>query len=290
MIAIVGAGKFGQAVSRLLEKHEHFFVDVMPGGGYGKEDLDRLGNAERVILCVPSQALEDCLKALSGIINPAVPVLSCVKGIYDGLLTPSEVIRRFLRNPVAALMGPNLSVEIMLGRPASAAFAGEGADEWAGLFSSRLFKTFVERDLVSIEFGGAIKNIVALGAGLLDGFYWQNACNAIGSFAGFALRDIERLYAQKSNARIPQTSFIGDLFATCVSETSRNHRFGHDFGTALREKSALPVPEETVEGYRTLQIVHDYAKSNGLMLPVIDALYNVFFKHGNIEGLIESWS
>jgi glycerol-3-phosphate dehydrogenase (NAD(P)+) len=289
MITIVGAGKFGQAISKLLGKNAHQLVDIEPDGTYSSATVEKIKHAEKIIICVPSSVLSDCINMISGIIKPNAELLSCVKGLYADLKTPTELIKQQLKNPAAVFVGPNLSVEIMLGRPTMAVVAGEHAQEWAKLFNSQTFKAIPEADAVGAEFGGAIKNIVALGTGLFDGYYGDNACNSMGSFVAFALREIEHLYKHKSNSPIPSLSFIGDLFATCMSETSRNHHFGHIFGEAMRKKTSLPKPEGTVEGYRTLQIVHDYAEKNKLALPTITALYNVFYKNGSVENIVDTW-
>lgn len=289
MIIIIGAGKFGQSVSKLLQA-KHQFVDIEADGTYSADNVEKIKNAEKLIICVPSGALAGCVNMISGIVNPKTPILSCVKGLFENLETPTGLIKSRLKNPVAALMGPNLSVEIMLGRPAFAVVAGDFDDEWAELFNSADFKAVTGTDMVGVEFGGAIKNIVALGAGLLDGFFDGNACNAMGGFAAFALRDIEHLYGHKCASDIPKLSFIGDLFATCMSETSRNHEFGHKYGIALRFNSPLPKPEQTVEGYRTLQIVQKYADQHKFRIPTITALYNVFFGKGRIDDIVGSWT
>ncbi len=186
-------------------------------------------------------------------------------------------------------MGPNLATELMLDRPAMAVIAGDNAQEWANYFNSKTFRAIAEKDIVGIEYGGAIKNIIALGAGLIDGYYADNTCNVMGSFIAFALREVEHLYQHKSNNPIPELSFIGDLFATCMSENSRNHQFGHKFGAALREDKTLPKPEQTVEGYRTLQIAQKYAEQHNIALPTLTALNKVFFGKGKVEDIIESW-
>ncbi len=289
MITVVGAGKFGQAVSKLLGSNKHQLVDVEKDGTYSADTVDKIKKADLLILCVPSPNLDDCVNMLSGIIKKDAKILSCTKGIYDNLKTPSEVIRARISNPVAALMGPNLAAEIMQSKPTIAVIAGDAAHEWAQYFNSPTFKALAETDIVGIEFGGAIKNIVALGAGLLDGYYESDTCNSMGSFVAFALREIQHLYEHKSSSNIPELSFIGDLFATCMSENSRNHQFGHQFGSALRHGKPLPQPTQTVEGYRTLQIVQTYAEKNKITMPAITALYNVFFKKGKVEDIIASW-
>jgi len=289
MITIVGAGKFGQAVSKLLGKNKHQLVDVEPDGTYSATTVEKIKQADNLVICVPSPALNDCINMISGIIKPDARILSCVKGLYEGLKTPTELIREQLKNPVATLVGPNLSVEIMLERPTMAVIAGDDAKEWTQLFNSKTFATVAEKDAVGAEFGGAIKNVVALGTGLFDGYYGDNACNSMGSFVAFALREIAHLYQHKSNSQIPELSFIGDLFATCMSETSRNHHFGHVFGEAMRKNQPLPKPEGTVEGYRTLEMVHNYAEQRKINLPSINALYSVFYKGGKVESIVDNW-
>ncbi len=289
MITVVGAGKFGQAISKLLGQNKHQMVDVEKDGTYSSDTVEKIKKSDKLIICVPSPFLQDCTNMLSGIIKPDAKILSCTKGIYDNLKTPSEIIKEQLANPVAALMGPNLAAEIMQNKPAIAVIAGDNSHEWASYFNSTTFKAIAETDIVGIEFGGAIKNVVALGAGLLDGYYEKDTCNSMGSFVAFALREIQHLYEHKSSSTIPELSFIGDLFATCMSENSRNHQFGHQFGSVLREGKPTPKPEQTVEGYRTLQIVQTYAEKNKITMPTITALYNVFFRNGKIENIIESW-
>ncbi len=289
MITIIGAGKFGQAISKLLGANKHQLVDVEPDGTYSGDAVEKIKEADKLVICVPSPVLSDCINMISMIVNPDAPMLSCTKGIYEGLKTPTELIKEQLKNPVATLMGPNLAAEIMLGRPAMATIAGDHAREWTQLFTSTNFRPIYEADAIGVEFGGAIKNIVALGAGVLDGYYGDNACNAMGSYIAFALRDIDHLYEHKGAADIPKLSFIGDLFATCMSENSRNHQFGHQFGAAIRQNKPLPKPEQTVEGFRTLQIVQKYAEQNKMTLPSITALYNVFFRKGKVEDIISTW-
>lgn len=289
MITIIGAGKFGQAISKLLGKQKHNIVDIEPDGTYSDETIARIRTSNKIIICVPSQALPDCLNMISGIIPKDAQILFCTKGLYEGIKTPTEIASEYFKNPVAALTGPNLSAEIMLGRPAFAGIAGQNAHEWAKLLSSENFKTIVEQNPASIEFGGAVKNIIALGAGLFDGYYGDNACNSMGSFVAFALRDIEHIYQHKHDNPLNHLSFIGDLFTTCMSESSRNHEYGHKFGTSLKQGKKLEKPKTTVEGYRTLEIIQKYSVEHKMKLPTINALYEVFYGKGKIEDIIQTW-
>ena len=284
MITIIGSGKFGQALSKLLGKNQHSLVDIEPDGTYSKKTIECIKKASQIVLCIPSEYLLNALKMLLPII-PQVPLLSCTKGLYDNLVTPTELIRQHLANPVATLIGPNLSSEIMQGKPAMTVIAGDFATTWAAFFNSSHFVVIVESDCIGNEFAGAVKNIIALGTGLIHGYYGKDSYNAMGSFISLAVQDINQLYRHKSAQPMPQVSFLGDLFATCMSDSSRNHHFGHLVGCALKENQPIPQPEQMVEGLRTLHIVVHYAKTHTLSIPRVFALESVFSGNAPIGSL-----
>lgn len=284
MITIIGAGKFGQTISKLLAKHQHCLVDIEPDGTYSAQTIERIKTAQRIILCVPSEYLPNCITMISRIVPP-VPILSCVKGLYDKLTTPTELMRKTLTNPLATFIGPNLSSEIIEGKPAMAVIAGDDAAAWAALFSSERFVTIIEDDCIGNEFAGAVKNIVALAAGIIHGYYGNNSYNAMGSVIALCVRDIGHLYQHKSSQPLPQLSFIGDLFATCMSDTSRNHAFGHQVGLALLNNTQLPKPEQTVEGLRTLHTAMAYIDAHSLPLHTINKLNDILNGTGTVDLL-----
>jgi len=288
MITIVGAGKFGQTISKLLTK-EHVLIDVEKDGSYSEDTKQKIREAERLILCVPSKPLPTCIDMITALVSKETPILSCTKGLYEGLRTPTEIIKEKIQNPVAALMGPNLSVELMDGKPALTVIAGDDAQAWADLFKSDTFFPIIEEDCIGIEFGGALKNIVALGAGCIHGYYGDQSHNTLGSLIAFAIKDIETIYKHKKGTPLPQLSFISDLFATCMSETSRNHQHGHKCGEALAQKKAVPDANGTVEGLNTLAIVHTYLSANKLNAPTIDALHAIFSGQKSLTYLFQMW-
>jgi len=133
MIVIVGAGDFGKAISHILGDKEHTLIDIESDGSYSDESLQKIRNASRIINCVPSYALESCITTLKPHINQDLPLLSCTKGLFENLQTPTELISQHLQNPVASLMGPNISTEIMINSPAITCIAGPHAKEWVEL-------------------------------------------------------------------------------------------------------------------------------------------------------------
>ena len=289
MITIIGAGSFGKALSKILDKNKHSLVDIEKDGNYSSESIDLIKKADRIIIAVPSDALINCLKMIKSYIPKKIPLLYCTKGLYEGIKTPTQLSKKYLPNKVSTLMGPNLSSEIMLEVPTITGIAGENTKDWIKLLSTKKFKPIKENNPTLIEFGGAVKNIIALGTGLLDGYYSKKGHNMMGSFVAFALKDIKHIIANKNDNLFNHFSFIGDLFTTCMSESSRNYKYGYNFGKNLRLGKRIGKPEKTVEGYQTLQIIYAHAVKHKLKLPTIIALHNIIFSNGKIDDIFESW-
>ncbi|RJQ22275.1 hypothetical protein C4580_01030 [Candidatus Woesearchaeota archaeon] len=271
MIIIVGSGKFGQAISTIL-RLPHKLVDVEADGTYSEQTKHSIKTAESLILCVPSAYLEQCAEMLKPIVKPKQAILSCTKGLFSGLKTPTEILSEHLSNPTATLNGPNLASEILHKNPTITTLAGERAQYWMKTLDGPNFHCIHEKDATGAQFAAAAKNIIAIGAGLIDGYFAHHACNTMGSFTGLATLDLQALYRHKHKKQLPTLSFVSDLFATSMSEESRNHAYGHSCGTALLQGKPRPLPSGTIEGLRALDLVTDYSRKHKLALPAIDAL------------------
>ncbi len=233
---------------------------------------------------MPSEYLLKCLDMLKPLIRNDSKILSCTKGLYENLKTPTELIREKLNKPVATLIGPNLSAEIIAGAPAVTSIAGEYAEEWTVLLSSKNFTVVTAEESVVLEFGGAVKNVIALGVGLIKGYYHKNYYNIIGGFVAFMLKEMESIYG-----RIIPPLVIGDLFSTAMSETSRNYKYGFSSGMNLKNGIKLKPPAETVEGYNTLRTINVYVEERKIKAPVTRALFKIFFEKGKVEDLVTAW-
>ncbi len=269
MITIIGSGKFGKAISHVLLTR-HTLVDVETDGTYSEETKRVINTSEALIVCVPSAYLENCAEMLKKIVKAKQPILCCTKGLFSQLRTPTEILEKVLSNDVATLNGPNLSSEMMADKPTITTIAGKRAQYWTKHFDRVRFLPVIERDAVGCEFGAAAKNIIAVGAGFIDGYF--GSCNTMGSFVGLAANDLMTLYRHKTGRHLPHLSFYSDLFATSMSEESRNHHYGHEFGTAVKHKKTLPKVEGTIEGLRALDMVVEYCRKNKIELTAIDAL------------------
>lgn len=233
-------------------------------------------DAEAAVIAVPSQALREVLTKL-----PSVPaVISCSKGLEPGTLNRfTQIVAEYQPEAnLAALSGPNLAAEIAAGQPAAAtlaadaAFAGR-AQAW---LSSETFRVYTSTDLVGVEVAGAMKNVIALAAGMCDGLSLGD--NAKATILTRGLAEMVRLGKHLGGE---MTTFyglagLGDMVATCQSERSRNHRAGR----RLVQGEPLASLEQslTAEGIPTVKAVYAYAREKGLELPITTEVYRVIYE------------
>ncbi len=201
-----------------------------------------LTHADVVVVAVPTQQLRISLEAVKPGLRGKT-ILSAVKGLeVDSLLRPSEVIASLMGNHgrIGVISGPNLSAEIAAGLPASTVLASSDpvvAENLMGLLHSQRFRVYVSDDVPGVELGGALKNIIAIGAGIADGL--EAGDNAKAAFLTRGIAEIARLGVAcgAKPLTFAGLSGIGDLIATCSSPLSRNHQVGVALahGKPLRE-------------------------------------------------------
>lgn len=305
-IAVLGAGAWGTALARLLGRNGHRVVlwarapehaaalqaerenrRQLPGAGLpaGVRVTATLGDAvdaaDGVVLAVPVRATLELLAHL-----PRPPLLvSCAKGFVDPSLTTLSALvrRRFADLPVAALSGPNLAAEIGADKPAAAtvaAVAGSAAEadgvarrvqDW---FGQATFRVYTSRDLVGVETSGAVKNVIALAAGMSDALGLGD--NTKAALVTRGLAELVRIGTHLGGQ--PRTFYglsgLGDLIATCASAGSRNHQAGERLarGATLAELEAAGL---TAEGLHTVAHVDAYARRNGVDLPLTREVHAV---------------
>lgn len=255
----------------------------------GQHFLDR---TDVVVVVVPTQKLRQSLDPIADTLRDKV-VVSAVKGLELGtFLRPSEVIESVVgpATRIAVLSGPNLSSEIALGRPATTVLASSQAglaENLVGLFHSRRFRVYVGDDVIGVEFGGALKNIIAIGAGIADGI--EAGDNAKAAFMTRGIAEMTRL-GVSCGAR-PLTfaglSGIGDLMATCASPLSRNYRVGIALSQGTPLDDILESMHEVAEGVATTNAARALARLGGVELPIVDQMYRVLFEGASPREAIE---
>ncbi|MCR5857028.1 NAD(P)H-dependent glycerol-3-phosphate dehydrogenase [Mesorhizobium sp. J428] len=264
------------AVRALNERHEN--PGYLPGIALDAElaatdDLDAaLVGAECVLAVAPAQALREVASRLVGSIRPGVPVVICAKGIERSSgKRLSEIIREILPdNPPAALSGPSFATDVARGLPTAVTVAAEDAElaaTLARLLSAPQFRCYSSDDLVGVEIGGALKNVLAIAAGAVVGAGLGASAQAALVTRGFV--ELRRIGA--SFGARPETlmglSGLGDLVLTCGSAQSRNFAYG----LALGRGDSL-VGMKLAEGVATAGIAATIAADRGIRAPITDAV------------------
>jgi glycerol-3-phosphate dehydrogenase (NAD(P)+) len=246
---------------------------------------EALSGAALAIWAVPSQKLRENVSQARDYLTNSMLLMSATKGLeVDSGKRMSQVLAEeiapSLRGQICVLSGPNLAGEIGRGLPAGSVIAAQDialAEEAGRLMESPKFVLSTSDDVVGVELGGALKNIVALGAGMIDGLGLGD--NAKGAFVAWGWTEVVTL-GVTLGARAGTfygLAGLGDLITTCASTLSRNHYVGCELanGRSLSDISASMT--HVAEGVATTAAAHRLAKNHGLRLPIIDLIHGVLF-------------
>ena len=227
------------------------------------------------VIAVPSAHLRDVLRRLAPTLHPDVPLLSVVKGIEEGThRRMSEVIAEELPGRrVAVLSGPNLAREIAGGKPAGSVVASDDAAlaaELASVLSSDRFRLYTNPDVVGVELAGALKNVVALAAGMVDGLGFGDSAKA-----GIITRGLAEMTRLGVEAGAHPLTFaglagVGDLIATCMSPLSRNRHAGELIASGIPWPEAGERLAGVAEGVATVAGALGLAAAHGVEMPIAD--------------------
>ncbi|RIH85692.1 Glycerol-3-phosphate dehydrogenase [NAD(P)+] [Calidithermus terrae] len=304
-ITVIGAGAWGTAVALLAaqkglevalwarrpeqaealqamrENREYLPGVALPANLRPTSSADEaLEGTALAVVAVPSRALAQTLAPM-----PKAPAyLSLTKGLAytaHGLTRMSQVIAEATGvERVAALSGPNLAEEIARFQPAASVVAAAEpglAQQVQKLLGGPSFRVYTSRDLAGVELGGALKNVIALAAGMVDGLRLGD--NAKAALMTRALREIVRFgVAQGAHSEtFYGLSGLGDLIATCTSLHSRNRGAGEKIarGATLEE---LEASKQVVEGVYTVKALHAWGQESGVELPITEAVYRVVYR------------
>ena len=297
-IGVIGAGAWGTTLAVRLayaarpvtiwahsaEANERLALDrenrrylpgvIFPPNVRVATDTSFLAEPHRAyLLAVPSAHLRRVVSALEPELDPNASLLSLVKGIEEGShLRMSEVLTEELPGRrVAVLSGPNLAREIAAGKPAGSVVASDDAtlaQEMAGLLATDRFRVYTNPDVVGVELCGALKNVVALAAGMVDGLGFGDSAKA-----GIITRGLAEMTRLGVAAGANQLTFaglagVGDLIATCMSPLSRNRRAGELMGSGTPWTDAEAMLNGVAEGVTTVRGALALAAAHGVELPI----------------------
>jgi glycerol-3-phosphate dehydrogenase (NAD(P)+) len=307
-VTVLGAGAWGTALAKLLHDggnhvtvwghHPSHLLEVRRSGRNDRYlpgiDLPRewrletdptkaINDSECVVVAVPSQAFRDvtsCLAAYDGI------VVSVTKGIeVDTGLTMCGVLREHApKARVAALSGPTLALEVARGIPTAIVVASNNvatAQTVQELFHRPAFRVYTSLDLRGVELGGALKNVIAIAAGVSDGLGFGD--NSKAALITRAIVEIRRLgVACGAEAEtFAGLSGLGDLAVTCFSRLSRNRGFGERLGHGEKVVDILGSMVNVAEGYPTARSAYQLARKLKVPTPIIDEVYAMLYEGKN---------
>ena len=306
-IGIIGCGSWGSAIANLLTHigHEvHMYTQskeqyerirkVGDNPGY-LEDFtfdpsieihlsieETIDGVDGIILAVPTAAIRSCLEDIARVGTKA-RIINLAKGLEQGShMRLSQVAKEVL--PHAAyivLSGPSHAEEVAKLMPTTVLVCAEDEKDalWAqDLFTHDSFRVYVQDDMIGVEMGGALKNIIALGAGLSDGLGYGD--NAKAALMTRGLTEIQRLGIALGAKPVTfqGLSGIGDLIVTCTSVHSRNWRFGNLIGKGTAPEDAIEKVGMVVEGYKTTKACYELAGERGIEMPITEKLYDVLYR------------
>lgn len=238
---------------------------------------------EIILIAIPSFAMRSVVTDLKKCISKDAVVVSVAKGFdNDSLKTMSQILEEELDNPIVVLSGPSHAEEIALGFPTTVV-ATSKSQYYAKYIQTTLandnLRIYTNNDIVGVELGGALKNAIALAAGILDGLKMGD--NAKAALVTRGLNEIASLgvhYGARKQTFAGLTG-IGDLFVTCTSLHSRNYSAGLLIGQGKTPDEALKIIGKTVEGYTATKNAYELMKESSVPMPLIEQIYLILYKN-----------
>lgn len=246
------------------------------------EIYEALNNTNYIVLAVPSHVIRSACKSIKGKVKKNIPIISIAKGMEkDTNLRLSQVIKEELDNPVVILSGPSHAEEVAFSVPTTIVVTSEDmkvAEDVQNLFITNNFRVYTNEDIVGVEVGGAIKNIIALASGVCDGLGYGDNTKAALMTRGMA--EIVRVGVKlggKAETFLGLTG-MGDLIVTCTSEHSRNRKAGYLIGSGMSKDEAVEKVGMVVEGIKACEVFYNLKKVIGVEMPITDISYKVLFE------------
>ena len=323
-ISVIGGGSWGTALAHLLAEKGypvHLWVyeaDLVAQLSKSKENTlylpgirlpdsitatssleEATAGAALLLFVVPSHVARSVLTKLAPLISEGTPIVIATKGIEnETLMLMSQVMEDVLPAPhhpnLAILSGPSFAREVCLHHPTAVVLAARNHDPAVRLqqiLTAPSFKVFTSTDIIGVQLGGALKNVIALAAGGSDGLGFGH--NTRASLITRGLTEIIRL--GKAMGADPKTfsglSGLGDLILTCTGELSRNRTVGYQIGLGMRLDDILKQMKMVAEGVHTTKAAFRLVQKYGVRMPIVEEVYAVLFDgkdpHQAVTDLME---
>lgn len=310
-VSIIGAGSWGTAIAFVLAENNHDCLlwarrqkqaseimndhtnhaylpgTILPNNLQATSDLEEaITHGDVIVLAVPTKAIRSICEEINGIITEPKLIVHVSKGIEpDSLKRISEIITEELLSSnvkaVVALSGPSHAEEVVLRHPTTVTAASsdiKAAEEVQDLFMNNYFRVYTNADIVGVEIGAALKNVIALAAGITDGLGYGD--NAKAALITRGLAEISRLGVKMGAHPLTFSGLtgLGDLIVTCTSVHSRNWKAGNMLGKGDSLEDVISGMGMVIEGVRTTKAAHQLALKYEVTMPLTEALYTVLFE------------
>jgi len=314
-IAVIGAGSWGTALALVLAQkvdsvvlwgHRKRHIQDLISTGYNSKYLPGIPLSEKIIptnnleysvreaavvcMVVPSYSMRDVFKALFPYLHPGVIIVSAIKGIENSSLkTMTQVMEEIIQSSgvkqdvkVAVLSGPSFAKEVALGIPTAVTIGCKQIDcakKLQKLFGTDKFRVYASTDVIGLEISAALKNIVALAAGICDGLGY--GLNTRAALITRGLAEITRLgvFLGAEPGTFSGLSGLGDLVLTCTGDLSRNRTVGLQLGKGKKLDNILEEMHTVAEGIRTTKSVYDLTRPLNIEMPILEQVYKILYEN-----------
>lgn len=309
-IGVIGAGSWGTSLANLLAKkgysvilwaYEHHLVEQMfhnhennlflPGviladNLHFSASLDDVAGCEVVLLVSPSQVVRSVMEQAVHALRSDAIIVSASKGIENDTLLPmsdvlKEVLPVVLHDRLAFLSGPTFAKEVALEQPSAVVVSAENnevCDKIQQIFNTTYFRVYTNNDVIGTELGGALKNVIALAAGVSDGLgYGYNTRAALITRGLAEIKKIGVAMGAKAET-FAGLAGMGDLVLTCTGDLSRNRAVGIELGKGRQLKEVIAEMSMVAEGVKTTLSTYQLAAKLGVEVPIIAEMYALLYK------------
>ncbi|MBP6322848.1 MAG: NAD(P)H-dependent glycerol-3-phosphate dehydrogenase [Fusobacteriaceae bacterium] len=318
-IVVIGAGSWGTALSLTLAKNGHEIVlweydkaqaELLRTTRENKKYLggitlpdnitvvsdekELLHDAAMVVFSIPSQILRSVVKKFSNQITDEMVIVNTGKGIEiaSGLrlseVIKEEILGKFHKN-IVVLSGPTHAEEVALGLPTTIVAAGnhEVAKKVQEAFNNKTFRVYSNSDIIGVEIGAAVKNCLAIGAGIADGMGYGDNTKAALITRGLAEMIRYGVALGADEKTFTGLTGIGDLIVTCASKHSRNRYVGENLGKGKTMDEIMKNMVMVAEGVPTVKAVYESAQKYNIEMPIVKGIYEIIYNNGDAKEVVK---
>ena len=256
---------------------------------------DELFKSDFLIFSIPTQFIRESLLLMKGSISKDSILINTSKGIEQTTMKPiysifKEILPRVSRRYIT-ISGPSFAYDVAKELPTSVTIASSNGmllPVARKIFENQNFRTYISKDVLGVELGGSLKNVIAIGAGILDGIKSSESTKAAFITRGLnEIRILSKILGAK-NITFMGLSGIGDLMLTAYGMQSRNRNLGLNIGKGKKIKVILQSTKAVAEGFYTSKAIYELTKKYKIQSPIIEEIYKMLYKNSNPKNIVKN--